>query len=390
MRKTVLTSLAAAVVAVGFAARVAQGASEWSPWTVWMAPWNWAADKWDEATRDEPSAPVVRPAVKQSQPSAQISPLRHPVKYFGAAMSETPLASTMGLGQGDKSAERKIATKHDSLSLSTPTGPPSQQLYVAMAEMSERQGNMDLARQQLDQALGMWPGNVEVLRAAARLEDRQGQLLQAENLYRQAIAANPQHAGAHNDLGLCLARQAKLGPSIQEFEQAIHLQPDKALYRNNVATVLVEMGQDQMALAHLAAVHGPAEANFNLGQLLAQRGRSPEALPYFQAALAQKPTLTQAQAAITRIQGSMPAVAPPSPVAALQQAPGVPMAPQVPQTQLPQSSYPANVSSSAGNPPAYVPPTYGSPAAAPAATDYRASLPRHLPPVAAPAGQWTR
>ena len=113
------------------------------------------------------------------------------------------------------------------------------------------------------------------------MEDRQSNLPLAESLYQQAVTANPQNAAALNDLGLCLAREGKLEPSLQVLEQAVQLQPDKSLYRNNAATVLVEMRQDQRALAHLAAVHNPAEANFNLGQLLVDRGRPADAATVF-------------------------------------------------------------------------------------------------------------
>ena len=133
------------------------------------------------------------------------------------------------------------------------------------------------------------------------MEDRQSNLPFAENLYQQAVTANPQNAAALNDLGLCLAREGKLEPSLQVLEQAIHLQPDKSLYRNNAATVLVEMRQDQRALAHLAAVHNPAEANFNLGQLLVDRGRPADAATYFQTALQLNPGMQQATDAIAKL-----------------------------------------------------------------------------------------
>ena len=100
-------------------------------------------------------------------------------------------------------------------------------------------------------------------------------------------------------------------PSLQALEQAVQLQPSKALYRNNAATVLVEMHQDQRALAHLAAVHGAADANYNLGQLLVERNRAADAAPYFQAALQQNPGLQQAQVALAKLQGTQVAAAPP-------------------------------------------------------------------------------
>lgn len=352
MRKKVLASMAAALCAVGAVVGSAEGSqATTSSSSVWMAPWNWVSDKWDGATKPKPSPKVLLPTAPAQKPSEKVSPFWNPIKYFGAAMSETPIAGKLGFGEDDQKAKQLAAASSESISLNTPTGPPSPELFIAMAEIAERQQNVPEARKQLQEALSMWPGNVDVLRAAARMEDRQGHLPLAESLYRQAIAANPQHAGAHNDLGLCLARQGKFEPSVQEIEQAIHLQPKKALYRNNVATVLVEMKQEQKALAHLAAVHGPAEANYNVGQLLVQRGRTQEALGYFQSALAQNPSMTHAQTAIAKLQGRTAYVPPAQPSVAAGAAP-------------------------------YVPPRYSSPAPGPS-TETEASLPRHLPPVGA-------
>jgi tetratricopeptide (TPR) repeat protein len=224
------------------------------------------------------------------------------VKYFAAAVSEIPQA-----WKSDKSDSNKpVPTPKDSISLDTPTGAPTPQLVISMAQMAEKKGDVFQARRQYQQALAKWPGHVDVLRAAARMEDRQNELRLAETLYRQAVDANPHHAGALNDLGLCLARQGQLEASMQVIEQAITLQPQKALYRNNAATILVEMHQDQRALAHLSAVHGPAEANYNLGQLLVQRGRPGDAAAYFQTALQINPELQAAQIALSQLQGQNP------------------------------------------------------------------------------------
>ncbi len=193
--------------------------------------------------------------------------------------------------------------------------------------------------------------------------------------------------GALNDLGLCLAREGKLPPSLQALEQAVQLQPTKALYRNNAATVLVEMHQDQRALAHLAAVHGAADANYNLGQLLVERNRAADAAPYFQAALQQNPGLQQAQVALAKLQGTQVAAAPPVaavPVPAAQPAAAQPiasnMAMQYGQPIGAQQFAPANQQVN-----------YPAPAGAPAAGMVPAPAPQYLPPVATrPAPQMVR
>jgi TPR repeat protein len=226
------------------------------------------------------------------------------------------------------------------------------------------------------------------------MEDRQNQLQVAENLYRRACTANPQHAGAINDLGLCLARQNKFEQSVQLFEQAIQLQPDKALYRNNAATVLVQMRQDQRALAHLAAVHGPAVANYNLGKLLVDRGRPHESIIYFQSAAELDPTMEAAHMAIAQLQGvpmQGPTTTPQFAERVIVPQPAAPPSygPQlVPQQQVEEPVFPTTARAPAIGTSSYIPPTNYYPTTAAPATPapstpiyQTATSPRYLPPV---------
>jgi tetratricopeptide (TPR) repeat protein len=318
---TVLAGPASMAMPSRRAASAAQPATSSSIW-----PWSKA----------ESTAPAAAPMMAQAPPtwqgiqpvaplaSAEVSPWKHPIKYIGASLPE------MHIGKPKETTHpvmQPAQPRTDAISLSVPTGPPSPEFFIFAAQMCEKQGDLPQARQNLQRALSMWPGNADLLRAAARMEDRQSNLPLAENLYQQAVTANPQNAAALNDLGLCLAREGKLEPSLQVLEQAIHLQPDKPLYRNNAATVLVEMRQDQRALAHLAAVHNPADANFNLGQLLVDRGRPGDGAMYFQTALQLNPAMQQAQDAIAKLGGqtNVAAQTPVAPAMPQQQfAPAVP------------------------------------------------------------------
>ena len=238
--------------------------------------------------------PAWQPPVT-TRASDDTSAWKHPIAYISAAV---PFGKSK---TGTHVVMPPAQTHADAISLSVPTGPPTPEFFIFAAQMCEQQGDLPQARQNLQKAMSMWPTNADVLRAAARMEDRQKNLVVAEGLYQRAVSTNPQNAAALNDLGLCLAREGKLEPSLQVLEQAIHVQPDKSLYRNNAATVLVEMRQDQRRLAHLAAVHNPADANFNLGQLLVDRGRPADAVTYFQAALQLNPSMQQAQDALAKL-----------------------------------------------------------------------------------------
>jgi Tfp pilus assembly protein PilF len=319
-----------------------------------------------------------------------------------ATVSEMPIGSAARPAANP--VMQPVPPRSGGVATQAPAGPATPEHVISVAQTCERQGDVQQARFHYQRALTMWPGHVDVLREAARMEDRQNQLPLAEHLYRQAVASNPQHSGALNDLGLCLARQGKLDASLQMIEQAVQMQPAKPLYRNNAATVLVAMRQEQKALAHLTAVHGSAEANFNLGQLLVQRARPSEAVPYFIAAIEQQPDMVAAQEALAKLQGTEVSMQPavvaesaattaatpgtnvtePVPEVATQPAPTPGVVPQHDPSYGPQFGYPTTARSpepgqSSQLPPGYYPPTHPFPATG--APAYGPS-PRYLPPVA--------
>lgn len=345
---------------------------------------------WPLSKKTTPAPAPLPTATAVDRPTAHISPSEHPIKYFKAAVSEMPIGKNGGkMASAPRQSMPPAQQRVDSISLSVPTGPPSPEFFIYAAQACERQNDIPQARANFERALSIWPGQLDVLRAAAQMEDRQGNLPLAENLYQRAVAANPQHAGALNDLGICLARQGKLDVSVPVLERAVILQPKKALYRNNAATVLVELRQDQRALGHLAAVHGPAEANFNLGQLLVDRNRGLEAAPYFQAALQHNPAMQPAQEALAKLQPPLAApatqVAVTQPAATSQETQAAPGAPVTSQAVTP-------VGPPATTQPTSPTPQYGYPATAqaPPTSAQGATPPRYLPPVASRPGEMRR
>jgi tetratricopeptide (TPR) repeat protein len=195
----------------------------------------------------------------------------------------------------------------DPIALDFKSGPPTPALYVSMAQMSDQGGNTPHARSLYQQALSIDPKNLDALLGLARLEDREGNLQVALQHYQQAVNNHPQDPRAYNDLGLCHARSGQMQSSLQCLDQAVRLRPDKALYRNNIAKVLIEQNRFDAALAHLAAVSEPAVANYNMAALLQERGRSEEAVPFLHQALAAKPQFPEASTLLASITGVAPA-----------------------------------------------------------------------------------
>ena len=200
--------------------------------------------------------------------------------------------------------------KLDPISLGYNSGPPNADLYLSMAQMSDRGGNPAHARSMYHKTLTIDAKNREALLGLARLEDREGNLVAAIQVYQKALSMNPQDATVLNDLALCHARKGELRHSANALETAIRLQPQKQLYRNNIAKVLVEMNHINPALNHLSSVHPPAIAQYNIGVLLHQRARSNEAVHHLAKASQLDPQLVAAQYLLVQINGKTKQVYP--------------------------------------------------------------------------------
>lgn len=197
-------------------------------------------------------------------------------------------------------------SRNDPTSLANASS-PGPELYVAMARLSEQTGKGVEAEQQYRKALAMRPDDPDALVGLARLKDRQGRLDEALELYRRAAEAGPSVAAIHNDLGLCCARNRNTPEAVTALRRAVELEPRQKLYRNNLAAVLVESGDNEAAFEHLLAAHGEAAAYYNLGYLVQKKGQTDLARKLFAKAVQKDPSLDEARIWLERLQSAEPA-----------------------------------------------------------------------------------
>jgi tetratricopeptide (TPR) repeat protein len=248
-------------------------------------------------------------SAQQSKQAAQMAKRSSAAKAPGSSWTERFTALLPGSKQS-ASAQAKTASppdrRNDPISLDYPSGPPTSELFLSMAQLSDRSGKTEHARSMYRQALSIEPNKLDAMLGLARLEDREGRLDEALKIYQQAAAAHPQNAKVLNDLGLCYARSGQFTDSARVLDQAVRLQPKKALYRNNIAKVLTQVDRVDEAVAHLSAVHPPAVAQYNMGVLLRQRGKTVEAIHFLTAASHIDPQLRPAHAMLADLRGSVP------------------------------------------------------------------------------------
>lgn len=196
----------------------------------------------------------------------------------------------------------RVTPAADPVSLASQPANVGPDLHYHAARMYEGQQNLPASITHYEQALAVAPNDIRTLLGYARLLDRQENLAGAEQLYRRAIELQPENTSALNDLGMLYARHGQFAHAAQVLEQAVAIQPTDQRYRNNLASVLVDVGNEQAALSHLTAVHGDAIAHYNLGYLLSQRQQNERAADHLRQALNLNPYFEPARTLLGNLQ----------------------------------------------------------------------------------------
>lgn len=248
---------------------------------------------------------VVIPSVARAQMTMGPQGVKAPPTKSGFA------AFTDSVGSGFKRGVDKISQtfnpKGSGKVVNDPTGlssaaSPGPELYLAVAKSHEEAGRFTEAEAQYDKALDEQPKHLPTMIARAEFLDRRGRVKEAAEQYEKATRVHSRDALAWNHLGLFHADHRELDKAVAALEQAVMLDPNQALYRNNLATVLVKTGRTGDALNQLLAVHDEATANYNLGFLLQQSGRNDAAEQQFAAALRCNPEMSEAKAWLEHMQ----------------------------------------------------------------------------------------
>src|SRR5579864_2565335 len=90
--------------------------------------------------------------------------------------------------------------------------------------------------------------NATLLREAAQCTMR-GETGKAETLARQVLARDPRHAGAMVELGRIAHRSGDRRAAADWLRKAIASQPDNVQLHNELAFLLIQLGERQQALA---------------------------------------------------------------------------------------------------------------------------------------------
>ncbi|MBP89677.1 MAG: hypothetical protein CMJ64_23710 [Planctomycetaceae bacterium] len=253
------------------------------------------ANGFDDSSR-EPYSQLAQafPQQKVVTPNSSVAPPSNRVQASGNQFL-TSMHKMAGSFTDAITPNTRVIPASDPTSLSGPHHAAGADLNYHAARVYESQGKTKSAAGLYEKSLQMAPDQASTLVAYARLLDREGNFGKAESLYHRAIAVEPANTVALNDLGMMYARQGRLSDAAANVSRAIQLQPMNQRYRNNMAIVLIDAEHFEEAFNNLAAVHGEANAHYNLAFLLLQRKMHAEAAYHLNQALALNPQLEPAR-----------------------------------------------------------------------------------------------
>lgn len=254
-------------------------------WTAWACTCALGAGC---TTFQRPPAVAKDEQEARSRVDAAVKSAGRPSKNETAAARKPSPASRIAQAVG-KRKPAEIAAEKPAPNTASP------KLRLAYARMQEKQGNVTEARSAYTQILAEDRKSVEALVGLARVDQLAGRTPEAEQGYLKAIKVAPKSAVAHSALGQFYADQGKWDQAVGAFQTAVQIAPNDNNQRHQFAVSLAKSGKIEQALPHFAKTVGEAEAHYNVGLLLHDKGDLAAAETHFLAAATQNSQLSQAQ-----------------------------------------------------------------------------------------------
>ena len=146
--------------------------------------------------------------------------------------------------------EEAIAELNEALRLN----PGYIEVHNNLAVTYDKMGKRDEAVGELQEALRLNPGYTEAHNNLGNIYAGSGRYEEAIKELGEAIRLNPGYAVARNNLGNIYALQNRLMEALKEFQEAIRLDPDYVSPRNNLGNIYTDMGKYEDALREFQEV----------------------------------------------------------------------------------------------------------------------------------------
>ena len=177
--------------------------------------------------------------------------------------------------------------------------------HANLAELMERQGNIDRAIAEYTEGIRIVPGATDLRKRLSLLLIRQDRLPEAADQLLSVVRLDPADADARNNLGVILEKQGRLDDALVQYSEALRLRPADARAHANVGDVLGQMGRFTEAAAEyresLRIEPRHRDRRYNLAITLYRLGETREAMQQLNAVLEIDPAFEPARRALKEI-----------------------------------------------------------------------------------------
>lgn len=124
-------------------------------------------------------------------------------------------------------------------------------VHLIRVRKSLREGRLDAARQELEQAQMLRADDEDVLNLISIVEFKRGNFREAARAARDLLAKNPESAILHANLGLILFKDGAIDEAEEELRRAVEIKPDHARSHLYLGLLYRDRGKLGLALEHL-------------------------------------------------------------------------------------------------------------------------------------------
>jgi tetratricopeptide (TPR) repeat protein len=152
-----------------------------------------------------------------------------------------------------------------------------------------------LAIEEFKRVLAIDPNYTKAYNGMGVSYDLLGDYANAIKAYERALTLTPESDYVYNNLGYCSLLKGEFNSAIAAFRKAISLNDQNKLYHNNLGLAYAMRGDDELAFIELRLAGDAAKAQYILGKIYYQKGAYVEARARFAEALANNPSLPNAE-----------------------------------------------------------------------------------------------
>jgi tetratricopeptide (TPR) repeat protein len=165
----------------------------------------------------------------------------------------------------------------------------TEKTLLAWARYQEDIGEYAESRRMYHELQLAYPKNIEAHLGMARIEELTGRSRQAEQLLSDLKKKYPDNSSVRIELGRLYSKQEEWDKAIREFEDACEIEPDDQNCRYELGVAFARAGKFDQALSHLSFAVGAPAANYNIGYILYEQGKTADAAEWIQNALRMHP-----------------------------------------------------------------------------------------------------